>query len=151
MGNNSSYNYWCNPQHFCEDPEDDPTWLGFDWTFRDSNEVRLLHKIKAFEKLHPNLTVMWADQFNTKKYVFSGPVLFHADGKEYREIKYSYKIYGINIQYQPSDLLYQWLLNWDEISEQRKHKERCIGCKYKGKGLMCNLGKRWKECFTPRI
>ena len=121
--------------------DDDPEWLGFDWTFRDSNEVRLLHKIKRFEELHPNLTTMWTTEFNKEKFVLD------PDGI----IKYSYKVYGINIQYQPSHDLYWWLTNFDEIADDKKHKKRCVGCKYRGKGLMCNLNKRWTECNTPRI
>ncbi|KKN60477.1 hypothetical protein LCGC14_0531230 [marine sediment metagenome] len=123
-----------------QDYDPDPEWLGFDWTFRDSNEVRLLHKIERFEKLHPNLTAMWADQFNIERFVL-GP-----EGI----IRYSYKVYGINIQYQPTHDLYQWLTNFDEMTDYRKQKKRCFGCKYRGKGLMCNLNKGWLGCNTPR-
>jgi len=111
-----------------EDGYDEPNWLQFQFRFftdtkKTKNGKSSNAKVKEFEKLHPNLTLVMVDDISQTKFVFRGPVLYRADGKEYREIKYSYKKEGQKRYYKPSDLLYEWLLNWDEISEAKKWRK----------------------------
>lgn len=124
----SSYNYFCNKQHFYEDGYEDPVWYRFKWEFwtdtkktkggKDSNT-----KVKEFEKLHPNLTLMMVDTLDKRIFVFKGPVLFRDEEKEFREIKYSYIRRGQERYYEPSKDLLDWFDCVDQFSQYRKQKK----------------------------
>lgn len=107
---------------------DEPEWLRFKWEFfTDTKKTKRGRgsntKVREFEKLHPNLELIDVMDISKNIMVFRGPVLFRADGKEYREIKYSYKREGQLRYYQPSTDLLDWFDCVDQFSQYRKLKK----------------------------
>ncbi len=111
----------------CEDYEE-PEWLKFKFKFwtdtkktkggKDGNT-----KVKEFEKLHPNLTLVLVDTLDKRINVLTGPILFRDEVQEYREIKYSYVRRGQERYYEPSKELLDWFDCVDQFSQYKKQKK----------------------------
>lgn len=106
-----------------EDAFEEPEWLGFNFIFKDTQQFRLKKKIEKFEKLHPNLTFVWGKDITKDMNVMSGPILLADGSHTYRELKYSFKMYGLHAYYQPSEGLLSWLNMIYEWLEYKKEKE----------------------------
>ena len=102
---------------------DPPLWLDYYKEFHNRKEPLLLREMKEFREQHPNLTLSHGDNWIKEVNVLTGPVLFRDDGKDYREIKYSFNIYYYGGYYEPSDELHRWLTMINEMTEWRKWKK----------------------------
>lgn len=105
---------------------DEPTIFNF--KFKGKNLDSMNHKITEFEAKHPNLTLIDFMDTSYDKKVLTGPNLHLDDTMVYREIKYSFKIWGCICYYLPSDELLNWFDCVDQFSQYRKIKYR--GGKY---------------------
>jgi len=94
----------------------------FNFTFRDTQQFRLKTKIENFEKLHPNLIFLGGKDITKDKPITTGPRLFADEEHTYREMKYTFRLYGLNACYQPTPALLDWLGMIDEFSEYIKNK-----------------------------
>ena len=105
-----------------EDAIEEPEWLRFNFRFKDTQQFRLKNKIEKFEKLHPNLTFACGTDITKDINVMGGPILLADGSHTYRELKYSFKMYGLDAYYYPSDALLRWLGKINEWLEYKKEE-----------------------------
>ncbi len=97
------------------DLEPEPLFLGFSKTFKKYNLLKLNHEITEFEKTHPSLKLVLAENID-RTIPVHGDYLFSDGNKDFFELKYEFTEYGRVLYYEPKEPeLAEWLTMIDEF------------------------------------